>query len=230
MKHIYISPPPFYIASGKRRSSKFRKAHHTRLTSVTAMTYYRIRTRLTFFFILLPVMCETMNSITLTDSETCKDHSGFYGASSTAPEVPEAPISHTSQSSVQTGNICTCKHLARRRRPASSKAVCQGSGLRGLPLPRTPHTSILLPAPRRQVLTALVSYRTSFCTELMMGAAAVGMARANEGPTTGHQAAAQCVAAGPLPRAPGRDDPSVPGHQIQAGITTAGHQRYEHPP
>lgn len=61
--------------------------------------------------------------------------------------------------------------------------------------PPAPRGSVLCPVPLLQILTALVSYSTSFCTELMMGAAAVGMAPAKGGPTTGQQAAPQVVTA-----------------------------------
>lgn len=56
-----------------------------------------------------------------------------------------------------------------------------GSGAVSALWPHTNSPAIPLPAPRR-VLTARVSYRTSFWTELMIGAAAEGMARANGGP------------------------------------------------
>lgn len=56
------------------------------------------------------------------------------------------------------------------------------------PTSRHPSSCTSPPAPLpRGVLTALVSYRTSFWTELIMGAAAEGIAAANVGPTTGHE-------------------------------------------
>lgn len=56
-----------------------------------------------------------------------------------------------------------------------------GSGVISALRPHTNSPAIPSPALRR-VLTARVSYSTSFWTELMIGAAAEGMARANGGP------------------------------------------------
>lgn len=56
----------------------------------------------------------------------------------------------------------TCPRLGLGRDPREGNAATV--------LPRAPHC-----APPRRELTALVSYRTSFWTELMMGAAAAGM-------------------------------------------------------
>lgn len=56
----------------------------------------------------------------------------------------------------------------------------------------------------------------------MMGAAAVGMAPANGGPTTGHQAAARVVTAvGPSPETEGGDS-AEPARQIPQRKTKAG--------
>lgn len=78
-----------------------------------------------------------------------------------------------------------------------------------LPLSYDPTGS---PGPPLRLLTALVSYSTSFWTELMMGAAAVGMAPADGGPTTGHQAGAQVVPAARCPLQTERGDSADPPH------------------
>lgn len=76
------------------------------------------------------------------------------------------------------------------------EGAASSPGPTGSPIPAAMSSR---PVPTLRILTALVSYSTSFWTELMMGAAAVGMAPANGGPTAGHQAATQVVTAAGSP-------------------------------
>lgn len=85
-------------------------------------------------------------------------------------------------------------------------------------------------APRRRVLTALVSYRTSFWTELIMGAAAAGMARASGGPQGRAPGRGPgCGSLCPPPQETRREDVSDPALQLQTRKTPPGRQIYRRP-